>query len=101
MQFLVTGYDGKDEGALERRLAARDAHLKLVEEMVEKGKYLYATAILDDNEKMIGSVLVVEFSSRAELDEWLKVEPYVTGNVWEEIDVKPCKVPPTFLELHR
>lgn len=101
MQFLVTGYDGKDEGALERRLAARDAHLKLVEEMVEKGKYLYATAILDENEKMIGSVLVVEFSSRAELDEWLKIEPYVSGNVWQEIDIKPCKVPPTFLGLHK
>lgn len=101
MQFLVTGYDGKDEGALERRLAARDAHLKLVEEMVEKGKYLYATAILDENEKMIGSVLVVEFSSRTELDEWLKIEPYVSGNVWQQIDVKPCKVPPTFLGLHK
>jgi uncharacterized protein YciI len=101
MQFIVTGYDGKDEGALERRLAAREAHLKLVEEMVQKGKYLFATAILDDSEKMIGSVMIVDFSSRAELDEWLKTEPYVIGKVWDEIDVKPCKVPPTFMGLHK
>lgn len=101
MQFLVIGYDGKDEGALERRLAVREAHLKLVDEMVEKGHDLYATAILDEDEKMIGSMMVVDFPSRADLDQWLKIEPYVTGDVWREIEVKLCKVPPTFMGLHK
>src|SRR4051812_23280540 len=27
MQFLITAYDGTDEGALERRMAVREAHL--------------------------------------------------------------------------
>jgi uncharacterized protein len=98
MQFVVTGYDGNDEMALERRLAARGEHMTLVESMKKEGKYLYAAAILGEDEKMIGSVIIVDFPSREDLEEWLKVEPYVKGNVWKEIDVKPCKVPPIFLD---
>ena len=29
MQFLILGYDGKDENALNRRMAVREAHLEL------------------------------------------------------------------------
>lgn len=32
MQFLIIGRDGKDEMALERRLTAREAHIKLGEQ---------------------------------------------------------------------
>jgi len=97
IQFLVTAYDEIDEEAIERRLAAREKHLALVEFMHKQGIYLYAVAIMDDNDKMIGSVLIVDFPSRRELDEWLKVEPYVLGNVWGKIEVKPCKVGSIFL----
>jgi len=53
MQFIVLGYDGTDDKALDRRLAAREAHLKLAKEMYGDGKWLYAAAILDDVGKMI------------------------------------------------
>lgn len=96
MQFIVTGYDGKDDKALERRLAARDEHVKLIDIMKKEKKFLYAAALLDENEKMIGSMIVVDFPTREALDEWLKIEPYVKGDVWKEIDIKPCKVPPAF-----
>ena len=97
MQFIVTGLDGDDDGALTRRTAVRDAHLAGVVELKQSGKILFGTAILDDNEKMIGSVMVVDFSDRAELDQWLKVEPYVTGDVWRKIEVAPCRVAPMFM----
>lgn len=98
MQFLVTAYDGTDEGALDRRLAARNEHMKLVETMKKEGRYLCAAALLGENDKMIGSVLIVDFPTINDLEEWLKIEPYVTSNVWKQIDVKPCKVPPIFME---
>ena len=98
MQFLVTAYDGSDQGALERRLSARERHIELVEIMRKEGKFLYAVAILNEEEKMIGSVLIVDFPSRKDLDEWLLIEPYVTGDVWQQIDIKQCKVPPMFLK---
>jgi len=101
MQFLVTAYDGTDDKAIERRLAARDEHLKFTEEMKDKGNHLYAAAIMDENEKMIGSVLIVDFPSREDVNKWLEAEPYVKGNVWQNIDIKPCKVGPMFLNQNK
>jgi uncharacterized protein YciI len=99
MQFIVLGYDGKDEGALDRRMAAREAHLAGAKAMFESKKWLYAAAILDDEEKMRGSMIVCEFPSREELDaQWLNSEPYVTGNVWQKIDVHRAQVPPFLTE---
>ncbi len=98
MQFLVTAYDGTDEGALDRRLAARDKHMELVNIMHKEGKFLYAAAILNESEKMIGSTLIVDFPARADLDEWLEKEPYVMAEVWKRVEVKACKVPPLFLK---
>lgn len=101
MQFLVMGYDGKDEEALSRRMAVREAHIALGDKMRDAGKMLYAAAILDDQQKMIGSVLICEFNDRAELDRWLEEEPYVKGNVWQKIEVNPCKVGPSFIGLSK
>lgn len=92
MQYLLLGYDGTDSEAISRRMAARPAHLERSGKMKAEGKQLFGAAILDDEERMIGSVMVYECSSRAELDEWLKVEPYITGDVWKEIEIKPCRV---------
>ncbi|MGA4543380.1 YciI family protein [Uniformispora flossi] len=96
MQFLLIAFDGVDEGAAGRRLAAREAHIKLGDEMVASGRMLFGTAILDDEHRMIGSMLVLDFPSRDELDTWYAVEPYVTGNVWERVDIRPCAVGPSF-----
>jgi uncharacterized protein YciI len=97
MQFLVIGHDGTDKQALSRRLLVRKAHIALGDQMRKEGKMLYGAAILDDNEKMIGSILICEFDSRQELDEWLKIEPYVQGNVWQKIEIQQCKVGPSFV----
>lgn len=96
MQFLSIAFDGTDEGAAGRRLAAREAHIKLGGEMVAAGRMLFGSAILDDERRMIGSMLVLDFPSRAELDDWFAVEPYVTGQVWERVDVRPCAMGPSF-----
>lgn len=101
MQFLITGYDGTDDKALDRRLAVREQHLLGVEKLFKEKKYLYGMAILDENNKMIGSSVVVDFPIREELEEYLKIEPYVTGNVWQKIEVKPCKVAPIFMNLYK
>ena len=94
MQFMVLGYDGLDEGAPARRLAVREAHLGLAEARFEQGEFLYACAILDEEGRMRGSMIVCEFPSRPELDHWLKTEPYVIGNVWKKIEVLAVRVAP-------
>jgi len=100
MQYIVTAYDGTDEKAIERRLLVREAHLKSVKKRFEEGQHLYGAAILDHDGKMIGSMMVVDYPSKQELNEWLKDEPYVTANVWQKIDIKPCKVAPIFMNLY-
>lgn len=97
MQFLLVAYDGSDELALERRMRVREDHIRLGDEMVAAGSMLFGTAILDDGGQMIGSMLVLDFPSRAELDAWLEVEPYVVGDVWRRIEVQACRVGPSFL----
>ena len=92
MQFMITAYDGKDEKALKRRLSVRDAHLDGANRLKEKGQLIAGGAILDEKDNMIGSTMFVEFDSKAELDQWLASDPYVTGNVWQEISVLPIRL---------
>ena len=97
MQFLLIAYDGTDEKALERRLSSRQAHIDYSNKLKENGNMIFGAAILDKNEKMIGSAIVYEFPSREELDSCLRKEPYVTNKVWQKIEIKSCKVGPSFI----
>ncbi|MCG8618607.1 MAG: YciI family protein [Desulfobacterales bacterium] len=95
MQFIVIGRDGTDENALDRRMAAREAHLATAKEMHDTGRWLYAAAILNDAGKMAGSVIVCDFESEDALrSEWLDNEAYVKGNVWETVEVTQAAVAP-------
>ena len=98
MHFIITGHDGSDDKALERRMNVREAHMQGVAEMVKQKKLLYAAAMLNGEGTMIGSTMIVDFDSREAIDEYLETEPYVTGNVWQKIEITPCKIPPVFLE---
>ncbi len=99
MQFLVIGRDDTDEQALERRLASREKHIELGDEAVQKGEQIVGVALLNDEGQMCGSAMIVNFPSRVELDEWLKKEPYITGKVWEKVEVIPCKIGPSFQHI--
>jgi len=92
MQFLITAYDGKDDGALDRRMSMREAHINGANQLKEAGHLIAGGAILDEAEQMIGSTMFVEFDSKAELDQWLASDPYVTGNVWQDISVLPIRL---------
>ena len=88
MQFLIKAYDG--EGMLEKRMEVRPRHL---EGMKALGKQIIcAGGLLDDEGKMKGSALVMEFESRAALDEYLKNEPNVAEGVWQKVEVETMNV---------
>lgn len=96
MQFVIIAKDGTDAEALQRRFDAREAHIQNTEQNMQH--MIMGVATLNDNEDMNGSVMVVDFPSREELDKWLKSEPYVTEKVWDGITVLPCKVGPSFIK---
>ena len=99
MQFIITAYDGKDSDASARRSKVREQHLEGVKKLIKEGRHLYGAAILDDDGKMVGSIMIVDYPSRETLtSEWLDSEPYVTGDVWRKIEIKPCRIPDFFLD---
>ena len=88
MQFLVKAYDGPN--MLAKRMEVRPRHL---EGMKALGKKIIAAGgLLDEEGKMKGSALILEFPDRAALDEYLAGEPYVVEGVWQKIVVEPMKV---------
>jgi len=88
----VIGKDGEDKDAMKRRLAVREEHLHLGNEMEEKGDRWYGCALLDDDGKMIGSMAILDFPSEKELNEYLGKEPYILGKVWKNVEVCKCNV---------
>lgn len=96
MQWLIVARDGRDPEAERRRLAARPAHLENAARLQAKGHLLVGGALLDDAGGMIGSACVAQFATRAELDEWLRTDPYVTAGVWQQIEVLPYRVAPHY-----
>ncbi|HEY4874388.1 MAG TPA: YciI family protein [Puia sp.] len=108
MQFLVIGRDGKDKDAKARRLAVRQAHIALGDELVKKGNVWFGAALHDEEGEMIGSAFFMNFPTRKELDEYLTIEPYMIGNVWKTIEIIPCNTrnpwqfshPKDFFEAH-
>ena len=91
-QYLITGYDHTDEGALKRRMDVRPHHLDGAKELRDNNNYVMGGAILDDDGKMIGSVMVLQFETEEELEAWKQREIYITASVWETVDVKPFRV---------
>jgi len=96
MHYLVIAYDHPGEERRRRRARARERHLAQASS-TSRVKAVFGTAILGDDGKMIGSMLVMAADSREDLDAWLRVEPYVVDDVWREVRVHPCQVGPPFL----
>lgn len=88
MQFLIKAYDGPN--MLEKRMEVRPRHLEGMSRLSEH--IICAGGLLDDEGKMKGSALIMDFDSRGELDAYLAAEPYVLENVWQKIEVEPMNV---------
>ena len=88
MQFIVRAYDG--EGKLDKRMEVRPRHLDGMKKLNDH--IICAGGLLDDEGKMKGSVLILDFPSRADLEAYLATEPYVTEQVWEKIEVETINV---------
>lgn len=93
MQFAIIGHDFKDESALARRMSVREEHLRNADKLFKEGKLLFASALLDDEGNMNGSIMFAEFPSEDDLKkEWLDNEVYITGKVWEKVTIRNAKV---------
>ncbi len=88
MQYIIKAYDG--ENMLERRLAVRPRHLENMAKV--PGKVICAGGLLDDEGKMKGSVLIMDFQREEHLRAYLDSEPYIEEKVWENVEIEPMNV---------
>ena len=87
MQFLVFATDATDADAPARRVRARPAHMVLIQQLEDAGQFRLGGHTLDADERIIGSAIILDFPSRAEVDAYLQQEPYAVERVWEKITV--------------
>ncbi|MEO6001049.1 MAG: YciI family protein [Chitinophagaceae bacterium] len=92
LQFVIIAKDGTDPDALDRRMTARPFHIETAKKLKEENHFIVSGATLDKEGKMIGSVMLVQFETEEDLKLWLEKDPYVTGDVWKDIVIKPFRV---------
>jgi uncharacterized protein YciI len=89
MQYLLVAYDSSDPNANDRRMKCRPEHLEKIAIIKKEGKFICGGAILDESDRMIGSMIIYEVDNRKELDRLLQDEPYIYNKIWEKIDINP------------
>lgn len=91
MLYVIHAYDFTDAKALQRRMDARQSHLEGARKLKAEGHFVMGGALLGPEGNMIGSMMVVDFVSDEEVQQAVANDPYVTGKVWEIIDIKPFR----------
>jgi uncharacterized protein YciI len=85
------------ENSLTLRQQARPAHLERLTELQNQGRLVIAgpcPAIDADNPGeagFTGSLVIAEFNSLADAQQWADQDPYITAGVYKNVIVKPYK----------
>jgi uncharacterized protein YciI len=95
MLYVIYGEDIPN--SMEKRSAARPAHLKRVQEIIDALRVVLAGPLpnIDSPDPgpagMSGSLIVAEFESLEAAKAWIDADPYVTQGVFARVTVKPFK----------
>ena len=95
MWYMIVGED--NENSLEKRLAARDAHLARLAELADEGRLLVAGPLpaVDSEDPgpagFTGSLVVVNFPTLVKAQAWADNDPYIEAGVYRKVTVKPFK----------
>ncbi len=95
MWYAISGEDMPN--SLEKRLAARPAHLDRLHALQNEGRLLLAGPFptIDSVDPgpagFSGSLIVAEFDSLASAQAWADADPYVAAGVYARVSVRPFK----------
>lgn len=96
MWFAIVGTDVSD--SLEKRKAARPAHLARLEQLQAEGRLLLAgpfPAIESEDPGpagFTGSLIIAEFPTLEHARRWADADPYVAAGVYAGVEVKPFRI---------
>jgi uncharacterized protein len=95
MFYAIIGED--QPGTLDKRLAARADHLARLQQLKDQGRLLLAGPFpaVDSNDPgpagFTGSLIVAEFASLTDAQQFADSDPYVSAGVYAKVTVKPFK----------
>ncbi len=95
MWYAIFCQDNPD--SLERRMAARPAHLARLQALQDEGRLLLAgpfpavDALEPGMAGYTGSLIVAEFASLHDAQKWASADPYATAGVFRQISVQPFR----------
>ena len=85
------------ENSLEKRLAARPAHLERLNALLDQGRLILAGPhpAIDSEDPgeagFSGSLVVAEFDDLEAAQSWANDDPYAHAGVYDKVTVKPFK----------
>ena len=77
----------RDHPDLERRQQIRPAHLRHMDGLDSAGRLRYGGPLLNDNQEMVGSLIILEAESLEAAKATYAQDPYITQEVFEHYDV--------------
>ncbi|MEO6975708.1 MAG: YciI family protein [Gallionella sp.] len=95
MWYAIIGQDVPN--SLDKRIAARPAHVVRLQELQNLGRLLLAGPFpaVDAQDPgaagFTGSLIVADFATLVAAQEWANADPYVAAGVYAEIRVQPFK----------
>ncbi|MBQ0744669.1 MAG: YciI family protein [Pseudomonas sp.] len=95
MLFAIMATD--EPNSLQARITARPAHVERLQALQNAGRLILAgphPAVESPDPGtagFTGSLIVAEFASQAEAQEWADADPYVAAGVYAQVLIKPFK----------
>lgn len=95
MWYAIISQDIPD--SLEKRQSVRSAHLQRLQDLTDAGRLLIAGPhpAIDSEDPgsagFTGSLVVAEFASLQEAQDWAGQDPYVAAGVYRQVVVKPFR----------
>ncbi len=95
MWYAITGVDIPN--SLDKRKAARPAHLVRLQKLLEEGRLLLAGPFpaIDAEDPgpagFSGSLIIAEFEDLEAARQWADVDPYRVAGVYREVTVRPFR----------
>ena len=95
MWYAINAED--EPGSLEKRMAARPAHLERLQTLQDQGRLLLAgpfpaiDSIDPGPAGYSGSLIVAEFDNLQAARDWADADPFVVAGVYASVTVKPFR----------
>lgn len=95
MWFAIIGTDVPD--SLEKRKAARPAHIERLQTLLDEGRLFVAGAFpaIESEDPgpagFTGSMILAQFPSQADAQAWAEADPYIAAGVYASVSIKPFR----------